>query len=292
MWALHGPKLEGDYLMLDEAQDANPLVTALVLEQTHMQRVAVGDSCQQLYAWRGAEDALSELPGRELALSQSFRFGPAVADEANVWLDLLRAPLRLSGYDRIQSRIGSLHRADAVLCRTNAGCMAAAMGLMKDGTRVALVGGGGAILAMAYAAIELKVGGTTSHPELVAFESWEQVRDYAEKDDDGADLKPMVDLIEEHGPDGVIRAVKSLADEKNAQVTVSTAHKSKGREWGTVKIGPDFYPPKKDPETEKQLVPKSLAMLAYVAVTRAREVLDCESLAWVSDVDGVQGSES
>ena len=110
------------------------------------------------------------------------------------------------------------------------------------------------------------------------------------QDDDGADLKPMVDLIDQHGPDGVIRAVKALADEKNAQVTVSTAHKSKGREWGTVKIGDDFYPPRPDLETKKLLVPKPLAMLAYVAVTRAREVLDCGSLAWVSEVDGVRGS--
>lgn len=286
MWALHGPKIDGDYLMLDEAQDANPLVTALVMDQPHMQRVAVGDSCQQLYAWRGAEDALSQLPGHELALSQSFRFGPAVADEANRWLRLLGAPLRLSGYDKIASRVGSLHRPDAILCRTNAGCMAAAMRLMSDGTRVALVGGGKAILAMAYAAIELKASGSTNHPELVAFDSWDQVIDYANAPE-GAELKPMVDLIEDRGAEAVIRAVKALVDEKSAQVTVSTAHKSKGREWSTVRIGSDFYPPKPDPETGQRLVSKPLAMLAYVAVTRAREVLDCESLAWVSDVDGI-----
>ncbi|HMH76879.1 MAG TPA: UvrD-helicase domain-containing protein [Candidatus Udaeobacter sp.] len=287
MWALHGPKIEGDYLLLDEAQDANPLVTALVLDQTHMQRVAVGDSCQQLYAWRGAEDALSRLPGVPLTLSQSFRFGPAVAAEANRWLDLLDAPLRLTGFDKIQSRLGPLHQPDAVLCRTNAGCMTAAMELMADGLRVALAGGGSAILAMAYAAIELKATGTTNHPELIAFDSWDQVREYAANEDDGADLKPMVDLIQEHGADAVIHAVKSLSDEKSAQVTVSTAHKSKGREWATVKIGPDFYPPKVDPKTGKQLVSKPLAMLAYVAVTRAREVLDCESLDWIADVDGI-----
>lgn len=287
MWALHGPKIEADYLMLDEAQDANPLVTALVLDQTHLQRVAVGDSCQQLYAWRGAEDALNELPGQQLTLSQSFRFGPAVAREANVWLSLLGAPLRLSGFKKIESRVGSLHRPEAILCRTNAGCMAAAMELMAGGTRVAIVGGGGAMQAMAYAAIELKAGGTTSHPELVAFDSWEQVVEYAEHEDDGADLKPMVDLIEDYGPDAVIRAAKALSDESSAQVTVSTAHKSKGREWATVKIGSDFYPPKKDPETEERRLPKALAMLAYVAVTRAREVLDCEALAWVDDIDGV-----
>ncbi|MEU9285991.1 UvrD-helicase domain-containing protein [Streptomyces sp. NPDC048275] len=289
MWALHRPTIEGDYLMLDEAQDANPLVTSLVMTQQQMQRVAVGDSCQQLYAWRGADDALNKLPGVERTLSQSFRFGQAVADEANVWLDLLDADIRLIGFEKIDSRIGRLHAPDAILCRTNAGCMNSAIGLMNSGQRVALVGGGSSILAMAYAAMELRAGGTTNHPELVAFETWDQVCDYADTDD-GGDLKPMVELIQAHGAEGVIRAVRSLSDAKAAQVTVSTAHKSKGLEWSTVKIGGDFYPPKKNPETGKRLISRAMAMLAYVAVTRARETLDCEALDWVGEVDGVMGA--
>ena len=288
-WALYGPKIDGDFFLLDEAQDSNAVVTKLVLDQAHLQRIAVGDSCQQLYAWRGAEDSLGKLPGESFNLSQSFRFGPVIAQEANRWLDLLDAPLRLTGFEKIQSRIGSLHKADAILCRTNAGCMSAAMELMADGTRVALVGGAKSILAMAYAAIDLKSGRPTTHPELVAFDSWGQVRDYVQNEDDGADLKPLVDLIEKHGPDQVIRAAKGLKDEKstNVDVKVSTAHKSKGLEWSTVKIGSDFYAPKKDPETGKRMLLKATAMLCYVAVTRAREVLDCESLAWINDVDGI-----
>ncbi|MHA6761811.1 UvrD-helicase domain-containing protein [Streptacidiphilus sp. PAMC 29251] len=285
-YLLCSPKVEEDYVMLDEAQDANPALTGFMLDQHHVQRIAVGDSCQQLYAWRGAEDALGVLPGSELTLSQSFRFGNAIAEEANVWLGVLDAPLRLTGYDRIDSRLGQLHRPDAILCRTNAGCMGAAMALMATGTKVAVVGGGKAMKDMAYAAVDLKAGRATSHPELMAFSTWDQVVDYAENDPDGADLKPLVDLIEEHGPTRLIQAAGALSDERNAQVTVSTAHKSKGREWATVKIGSDFHAPKRNPETGELRITRALAMLAYVAVTRAREVLDCEALSWVDNLDG------
>ena len=57
---------------------------------------------------------------QRLCLSQSFRFGPAIAAEANKWLQLLDAPLRLRGFDRIPSTVGPIACPDAVLCRTNA----------------------------------------------------------------------------------------------------------------------------------------------------------------------------
>src|SRR5690606_8774522 len=101
-WLLTHPKLtEYDYLLFDEAQDANAAITRLVLDQTHAKRIAVGDSCQAIYGWRGASDALSVFPGVQLTLTKSFRFGPAVADEANLWLDLLDAPIRIEGHDPV-----------------------------------------------------------------------------------------------------------------------------------------------------------------------------------------------
>jgi hypothetical protein len=98
LWQLSGPVLDADYVLLDEAQDANPVVADVVDQQTHAQRILVGDRCQAIYGWRGAIDAMSRFNADvRLNLSQSFRFGSAVADEANKWLTLLDAPLRLRG---------------------------------------------------------------------------------------------------------------------------------------------------------------------------------------------------
>lgn len=105
IWALSRPQLPYEYILLDEAQDSNPPVAAIVEGQRNAQKILVGDSSQSIYGWRGAQDAMSKFDGTRLTLSQSFRFGKAVADEANKWLDYLDAPLRLSGFEQITSRV-------------------------------------------------------------------------------------------------------------------------------------------------------------------------------------------
>jgi hypothetical protein len=293
LWQLSGPRLPADYILLDEAQDANPVIAAIVEGQAHAQLIAVGDSCQAIYGWRGAIDAMATFPAQQrLPLAQSFRFGPAIAAEANKWLHLLHARLRIRGYTRINSMVTSLDAAGAVLCRTNAKAMAEAMNTMATGhTRVAIVGGGRDILALAQAAITLKAGTGTSHPELFAFRSWGEVQDYAENDPGGSDLQVFVKLIDEHSPEVIIAAVKRLADERYADIVISTAHKAKGREWDTVRIADDFRKPKTDPEQHNPPpgsaalpgVDPAEAMLAYVAITRAKLALDRSGLAWIDD---------
>ncbi|MCM6777922.1 AAA family ATPase [Nocardia sp. CDC159] len=281
LWALTNPELAADVVMLDECQDSNPVVAQLVQSQDHAQQIAVGDSAQQLYAWRGAVDALIEWPAdRRLYLSQSWRFGPRVAEEANKWLSLLNTPLRLTGNPQLASEVTQLERPTAILCRTNAAAMGRVMTLLKSGMRVALVGGGGAVKRMAEAARDLQNGRRTSHSELFLFETWADVQDFADESA-GRDLKPLVDLIDTHGVDAIVKAAEELSEEKRADVVVSTAHKSKGREWADVQIADDFPEPDRDDDGEWNTVPDADVMLAYVSVTRARLRLDRGGLGWI-----------
>ena len=282
IYQLGRPRLSFDYLLVDEAQDLNPVVQAIVDYQTDAQVIVVGDRCQAIYGWRGAVDAMAHATGRRLYLSQSFRFGPAVADEANKWLQLLGSKLRLRGYDPIPSVVGPAAEPDAILCRSNAGALARVMDATAAGRRTALVGGGGDLRSLAEAAEELQRTGSTQHPELLAFTSWRQVQEYCEQDQAGSDLKVLVTLIDKHGTDTIVRTVDRLVEERDAQVVISTAHKAKGREWSAVKIASDFREPRPDPETGVMPdLPRDEAMLAYVAVTRAQQLLDREGLAWV-----------
>ncbi len=76
---LHQAMFEGqDYILIDEAQDLSPVQRAIVAA-AGCPVVAVGDPYQQIYSWRGAENALSHLPGESLYLTGSFRFGPDIA---------------------------------------------------------------------------------------------------------------------------------------------------------------------------------------------------------------------
>lgn len=287
VWALARPRIGADYLFVDEAQDSDGLTMELVRQQAEYgaQIIVVGDSNQAIYGWRGATSAMAMFEGARLPLSQSWRFGPAVAEEANAWLTALESRLRLRGAPNLDTRIGDLTptTADAVLCRTNATAVSTLMTMIDQGVPAHIVGGGDQIRRLAVAANELRERGSTSHPELCAFVTWAQVQDYVEHDGDGSDLAVAVKLIDEHGTDKIIDVVDAMVDERDARVVISTAHKAKGREWGRVLIADDFPEPKKDDDGGAPKFRKDEGMLAYVAVTRAQGVLDNSGLAWIHD---------
>ncbi|MEU6332011.1 UvrD-helicase domain-containing protein [Streptomyces sp. NPDC047049] len=289
LWALQKPVIRADFLLLDEAQDTNPVVEEVFTAQRdHAQLVMVGDSAQAIYGWRGARDVMTGFEGHQLSLSQSFRFGPCLAHEANRWLTIVDAPIRLQGSPELVTDIGPLKDPDAILCRTNGGAIEAILHLLEAKRRVAFVGGGGALAALAKAASDLKEGRRTSHPELVLFKNWADLQEYVTYDPAGHDLAPLVDVIDEYGADVILDAVSRLDDEAQADVAVSTAHKAKGREWPTVQIARDFEPAPSDTfDAHGKPVPGDLnipeARLSYVAVTRARQRLDLGGLSWIND---------
>jgi hypothetical protein len=64
IWALSDPKIPADFLLLDEAQDTNPVVEQVFTAQrAHAQLVMVGDSAQAIYGWRGARDVMTGFDG-------------------------------------------------------------------------------------------------------------------------------------------------------------------------------------------------------------------------------------
>lgn len=156
------------------------------------------------------------------------------------------------------------------------------------GYRVALAGGGDALRNLALAARDLKEGRRTHHPELILFPCWRDLQDYAAHDPAGRDLQPLVNLVDHHGTDAILAAVAQLRPEQQAQVTVSTAHRAKGREWPRVLIADDFVRNQDDDCREQAetaqpsaCIDDAEARLAYVAVTRTRHRLDPGGLSWI-----------
>ncbi|WP_199879222.1 UvrD-helicase domain-containing protein [Streptomyces sp. CB02460] len=268
MWALTRPELRADYILLDEAQDTNPVLEEIFLAQ-QAQRVCVGDPSQQIYEWRHAKDIMSGFPGTRMELTQSFRFGPAIADVANHWLRAATSSMQLTGHAAEPSELTEVDVPDAVLCRGNADALAEVLRFLDRKVPVALAGGGKPLLGIAKAAIDLQAGRRTSYHDLALFSSWGEVQEYAEQDSAAADLKATVDIVDTYGPHQIIRTVQQMSDEEHARVVVSTVHKAKGREWSRVRIGPGFTP-----SDDNNAVRPALARLVYVAVTRACTQLD------------------
>jgi hypothetical protein len=282
-WQLSKPSLsDWDVILYDEAQDADPAIADVVERQHHAQLIAVGDSSQAIYGWRGAGDFLNRVhAAHRLRLTQSWRFGQAIADEANVWLQAVGVDMRITGNPNQPSTVAPVDRPDTILCRSNAGTIDTLLAAHAAGVRVHLVGDGTEMCSLAQAAQRLQQGKPAGHLGLAAFSSWDQVVEYAKKDPAGSDLAVAVRLIERYGAQAVIAAVDGTVPERSAQLIVSTAHKAKGLEWNHVRVAGDFKEPL-DKQTGGPLpIPKSEAMLAYVAVTRAKHTLDNTGLAWV-----------
>lgn len=258
------------------------LVWSMTVENDH---TYVGDgvvthNCQEIYGWRGAANAMARWDWQRLGLTKSFRFGPAIAEQANRWLDFLDAEMRVEGYDALDSRVlgpdQTLDVPDAVLCRTNIGVVDAALRELAAGRRVAVCGGIGEVLRLARAAINLKAGRRANHPDLAAFRTWDEFLHFVANDPDGEQFRVLVALVELYGPEEILSLGDRLtAKECDADVTISTGHKSKGREWDSVVIGADFAPRDADSEDDpKPAFTREAAMLAYVCTTRAKLVLD------------------
>lgn len=121
-----------DTLLFDEAQDANPVTSAFVLSQP-CRVVLVGDRYQQIYRFRGADNTLSS-PRLEQAdrlwLTTSFRFGPAVAQMANMLLALSGEEMKATGSgesDEVVTHLPDDAPHFSVLSRTVSGVIGAAL---------------------------------------------------------------------------------------------------------------------------------------------------------------------
>jgi hypothetical protein len=271
MWQLTKPAVPGDILLFDEAQDADPVMLDVVNSQENAQLIYCGDSYQSIYEWRGAKDALTLVNVDEkLWLTQSFRFGPEIAEVANSFLKKLRSPEMVRGLSDVRSSVGMLQDPDAVLCRTNFGAIVSLQEAQARGQRAALLGNvKEGLQEFARGCLRLIKGQKTGHPELAIFKDWEAALNWADDDDEEestSDTAMLIRLVEGVGAGKLLRALDDVVEEELADVTISTAHRAKGREWNRVRLAGDFKHPEDMTEDELKLT--------YVAVTRAKQKLD------------------
>lgn len=271
-----------DTLLFDEAQDANPVTSAFVLSQ-HCRVVLVGDRYQQIYRFRGANNALSS-PRLEQAdllwLTISFRFGPAVAQMANMLLATFEEEMRVTGSGGddevvIHQPVDVPHYS--VLSRTVSGVIGVALSASLQEKKVFWVGG---IEGYKTEELEDLYWFSADMPERMQSPRLRQdYRDFEEycsiaKATQDVEMNHTIQLLDEYFPLPQKLAImrrQVVTHEKDAQVTVSTAHRSKGLEWEVVVLNEDFCNIT-DPLLSAEERQDETNLL-YVAVTRARKTL-------------------
>jgi hypothetical protein len=282
LWALSRPRIAAEFILLDEAQDTNPVVLE-VLKRQDAQLVYVGDQYQQIYEWRGAVNAMAAMETDiSVSLTKSFRFGPEIAAAASLVLQKLGEPKPLTGNSSMNSSIGPC-TPDTILARTNANVMASLLVALDDGRKPYLVGGSTELMAMLRGVQDLKAGIPSVVPDFFGFSNWREVVEFADSQE-GAHLLTFVNLVEARGEKQLMWALNRTVDEADADLVLSTAHKAKGREWANVQLMDDFLPARpisKRATTADQMKADgefaAELRLFYVAMTRARENIDIPS---------------
>lgn len=288
-WHLTGaPGLDRyDTVLLDEAQDANPMVVQALAHAPHA--VYVGDEHQQIYAFIGAVDALARIEGPTLVLSQSFRFGPAIAEAANRLLALKSKPgtFRLRGTPSIDSRIErvDVKQEHTRLYWTNAAMIEDLVFLADVGRAPMLAAGGEELARVLASAWALHEGQhrRVRHPFVRLFANWDDFAEAgARRGGEAAHAVQIIDLFEQRVPE-VIERLQSDPAHVEVKAWLTTAHKAKGREWPQVLISDDF-----DDliDNDDGKAPSDHDInLAYVAITRAMHRLELQSDALADIVD-------
>ncbi len=265
-------KLKYDYILVDEAQDISHVMIDIILNQSHAKKIFVGDTYQSIYSFRGAVNSLEYIekhysPSVYL-LSQSFRCPPKVAWLANKIIKLAGAQQDFVGV----ATPAPVSKQKTYIARTNSGLFAFCADNLDK--KIHFVGG---VQSYSFQDIlDVKNLMSQKHEwirnEFIAkFSDFKELNKYARDMNDismlgtiGIVLKYMkVNLYE------LIAEMKESATDKmkDAEIVVTTAHKSKGLEWAQVELIDDF-PFASETKMGRADVAEELRLL-YVAVTRA-----------------------
>jgi superfamily I DNA/RNA helicase len=280
LFQLSKPTLNYDAILLDEAQDTNPVIAALLLNQ-NCARVLVGDPHQQIYTWRGAVDMMDRIEAtRYAALTNSFRFNQTVADAAN---HLLRS---FKGEERTITGVantGSFEDAQipyTMLARTNAGLFDEAVSHYRRHD-IGFLGKYSLPFDALQDAYYLREGKPkyVKDPMLKSMGNYDEMKSYAQTVED-VELLSLCKVMDNYEqvdiPSMLDRIYDKMVDEpSDADVILTTAHKAKGLEFQHVKLADDFQRLMDEEEIipAPSLEPEEINVL-YVAMTRASHTLE------------------
>lgn len=278
---LVSPKLNYDAILFDEAQDANPATKSLILKQRiykKMNILFVGDRHQEIYNFRGSQNALNTKNNNEYSLTQSFRFGKNIENVANILIkNLKNEKLSIKGNENIKDFVDNYqsHYKTAIISRTNAMVIANAMKAAEENRKIFFVGG---IRSYNFAKLLDIDALYNSNKKLIKDFSIKNYKDFNEleknsKLEENNELIFLCNVVKKYGDKlrNSINKINSLIvhDMKIADIILTTAHKSKGLEFEQVILSNDYNKFFDKNDKIKQNIKNEEINILYVALTRA-----------------------
>lgn len=277
LWQLSNPVIRGfDCILYDEAQDANPVILDIILQQTQ-RKFFVGDDFQNIYGFRGARNAMDQVKAdKDHFLTKSFRFGVKIAALAEVILKGRDLKKPIQGNPEVPSVIGKVNRRKKYthIFRTNAGLLKEALRLSKTHSKVAVVGkidGAVAKIRSAHFLFDEKKEKVRDY-EIKQYKDWDELETLAKKNDN-FELITITEFVKEHrtAVPALLRQLEGSCTypENQADAILTTGHKAKGREFEQVVLDPDFERRFMKDGKPRNPVSVDEINLFYVALTRA-----------------------
>ena len=265
-----------EVLMVDEAQDLSPLNHVMIqrILGTKGRLIAVGDPCQAIYGFRGADSTsmatlAKTFSAKTYPLTISFRCPRTVVAEARTRAPEMRYPeWAIEGEVKTLPAwtISTFPEYAAVICRNNAPLFKLALRLMKGGRYVELVGND---LLKRIATLFKKFGSTDMPIEEVqaSITLWSDAQRKAKPKATWIDDWTEAMMVLAEGKENlgeVLTSVRALQDQ-SGRIKLMTAHKSKGLEFAQV-----FILDRELIKTQDSLQERNLL---YVMQTRAQQSL-------------------
>jgi len=226
-------------VLVDEAQDLNPVQHELLRRLVAGRVISVGDPYQSIYAFRGAKvggmrDLVSTYGSTEFPLSLSFRCPEAIVRNVHWRVPQFRWSNPGGSVEHPSSIIAAdLPDGSAVLCRNNAPLFKAALAFLGAGRSIYMAG---ADIGPRLVGIMRRLGdeSLTKADAFSAIDLWLEEK-LSRESKTASDIADCMRVFVSHATS--LGSAISYAEHLFAQkgrITFSTGHKAKGLEWDQV----------------------------------------------------------
>lgn len=283
IFQLSKPILNYEYIIVDEAQDLNPVMLAIILAQS-AKKVFIGDSFQKIYGFRHCVNALEDLANfqnaKVLYLTETFRCPSEVIQIANPYLGILGAEKPLVSNKKIENNDLKKQEKKCIICRTNAKILEFVC--MNPNAKIHFVGGIKSYNFEDIIDVLLLFSRNSDFKNNIKnplYKNFNNAGDFIgyikESNDLEAKGKMFLMFMLFRKKINIFELLKKMKNysESEADYIITSAHKSKGLEWDHIFIQDDFINIKSALEKEESIDAEELNLL-YVAITRARRTID------------------
>ena len=280
LYQLSKPNLASKFniISIDEAQDITMSTVSLFLDQPCM-KILVGDRYQNIYGFRRTTNALEIIKTpHTYELSKSYRIGQEIASlSSEILSKRYERDVNITGVNvsKLTSHLDIPKESiKYMVSRKTISLLNVAQSLHNEGISFNFIGGintygvKNALNLLKYGSVYYK-GKKLTKSEI--YEIFTETED--------AELGILISIERSfESPEDLENLIQAEVSEKEAQVILTTAHRSKGLEWDIVHVLDDFnlIETKIDRDTKKltlEVADYQEYNLFYVAITRAKKDL-------------------